>query len=262
MMTTIQQSEMNLDPRQRVASLGISGNQPPSQQQGEPKENTSTFTDRLKKIIAELKWLKEALATLTWLKAMLASLFGLGLFYCSSPAIKPLSELFPQADAGQQFLWAHPDNAVKAWFDNGCGKPRLTNVFGFFGGSSGLRLQYGLVPTMQDGGWGVHWDNAPRKHFDVSEFDHFSFWVRGASGEEQFEIGLKDTNAREIKIQSKDWIAASALRNGVEITIPLAEFRDVNKQLLNNVSFSFNSLHGSGTICIGSMAFGRKNGRV
>ena len=77
-----------------------------------------------------------------------------------------------------------------------------------------------------------------------------------------FEIGLKDTNSNETKIESKDWIVASDLRNGVEITIPLAEFRDVNKKSLNNVSFSFNSRHGSGSICVGSMAFGGQGSRV
>ncbi|MFO1372386.1 MAG: hypothetical protein U1F42_08320 [Candidatus Competibacteraceae bacterium] len=258
-MMTAQQSEINLTRRQRAARRRISRNNPPPQQGNEPQEDALTFVERLKKTLAVLKWLKEAVATLTWLKALMVSLFGVGVVFYSSSDIKPLSKLFPQADAGRQFLWAHPENAVKAGFDSGCAKPKLTNLFGFIGASSGLRLQYGVVPNMQDGGWGVHWDDSSTKHFDASGFDHFSFWVRGVTGDELFEIGLKDTNAKEIKIESKDWVSVNALKDGDVVIIPLTEFKDVNTKLLNNVSFGFNAHHGSGTICIDGMAFGRQS---
>lgn len=264
-MMTTQQSEIDLSGRQRAVRRRIfRRNNAPSRRESEPREDAVTFTGQCRKILALLKGFKEIVATLTWLKTLMASLFGMGIvFYSSSSDMKLLPELFPQAaDGGRQFLWANPDNSVKAGFDGGCAKPRLTNLFGFFGDSSGLRLQYGVVPNMRDGGWGVHWDDAPTHDFDASAFTHFSFWVRGASGDELFEIGLKDTNSNETKIESKDWIVASDLRNGVEITIPLAEFRDVNKKSLNNVSFSFNSRHGSGSICVGSMAFGGQGSRV
>ncbi|HRZ07571.1 MAG TPA: hypothetical protein P5102_15780 [Candidatus Competibacteraceae bacterium] len=227
-----------------------------SKSENAPETVVFTFADRLKKTLGVLKWLKELMITLAWLKGVVAFVVSLVFIYLSSSPTKPLSELFPQATAGRQFLWAHPDQSVKAGFDSRCAKPKLKNGFGFFGASSGLQIQYGVAPDMQQGGWGVHWDHAPTQSFDASGFDHFSFWVRGVSGDESFEIGLKDTSARETKIESKDWIATRALRNGVEVIIPLAEFGDVNKKSLNNISFSFNALHGSGTLCIDNIAFG------
>jgi hypothetical protein len=263
MMMTTPQSAIDLNGRQRAIRRRIFRKNPPSRQESEPREEAVTFTGWCKKTLAVLKGLKEAVATLTWLKAIVASLFGMGfVFYSSASHVKLLSEMFPQADAGQQFVWANPDGAVKAGFARECAKPKLVNALGLGGASSGLRLQYGLVPAMRDGGWGVHWDQAPTHHFDASGFAHFSFWVRGARGEESFEIGLKDTDARETKIDAKDWIAASDLRNGVEVIVPLTEFKGVKKQSLNNVSFSFNALHGSGSICIDSMAFGGNGSRA
>ncbi len=264
MMMTTHKSKINLSRRQRAirGKRIFSKNPLPRQQESEPRKEDATFTGWCKKTLAVLKGLKETVAMLTWLKALMVSLFGMGfVVYSSSSQVKLLSEIFPQAKQGQQFSWKNPGNSVKDSFDGGCAKPNLMNLFGFWGGS-GLRLQYGVTSDAFDGGWGVHWDQAPTKGFDASRFDHFSFWVRGASGEEWFEIGLKDKDARETKIESKDWIAASNLRNGVEVIIPLAEFKGVNKQSLNNISFSFNSLHGSGNICIGEIAFGAKGGRA
>jgi len=233
-----------------------------SKPENTPETVVFTFADRLKKTLSVLKWLKELMITLAWLKGVVAFVVSLIFIYLSSSPTKLLPELFPQATAGRQFLWAHPDQSVKARFDHRCAKPELKNGFGFFEASSGLQIQYGVAPDMQQGGWGVHWDHAPTQHLDASGFNHFSFWVRGASGEELFEIGLKDTDAREIRIASKDWIAASDLKQGIQVIIPLAESKGVNKQSLNNISFSFNALHSSGSICIDSMAFGGKGDRA
>ena len=272
MMTTIQPSEidLNLNLSPCVVEPGITGEKAPAATKNEVRNEGGKFSERLKKVMAELKWLKEALSTLVWLKtvldwlrALLVSVFGLGFFYCSSTAVRPLAdELFPQAEAGRQFVWSHPDYAVKAEFDSGCAKPRLTNAFGLIGASSGLRLRYGLTPAMEDGGWGVHWDQAPARRLDASTYDYFSFWVRGDHGDESFEVGLKDTQGRETRVESRDWIASSDLKHGVKVIIPLAAFKEVDRQSLNNVNFSFNSLHGSGTLCIDNMEFGGKNHRA
>jgi hypothetical protein len=64
------------------------------------------------------------------------------------------------------------------------------------------------------------------------------------------------------KIESKERIPVDKLRNGVEVNIPLAEFKDVDKKSLNNISFGFNSSYGSGSLCIDNIAFGRKSSRV
>ena len=263
-MMTAQPGEIEFTRRPRAVRRRIFRRNRPSRQESQPREDALTFAGQCKKTLAVLKGLKEVVTTLAWLKTLLASLFGVGfIFYSASSHVKLLPELFPQAaDGGQQFLWAHPDHSVKAEFDSECARPKLINALGLWGASSGLRLQYGLVPALRDGGWGVHWDHAPTQHLDASGFNHFSFWVRGASGEELFEIGLKDTSAREIRIASKDWIAASDLKQGIQVIIPLAEFKGVNQQSLNNISFSFNALHGSGSICIDSMAFGGKGDRA
>lgn len=255
-MMTTPQSRIDLTKRQRAVRRRISRRNSLPRQESESQKDTLTFTDRCKQVLAMLKWLKEAVTTLAWLQAIIVSVLGVGIYFYHPSSTPLLSDVFPQADKGTQFSWSYPENSVKATFDSGCAKPELTNAFGFWGNtSSGLRLQYGVVPNMQGGGWGVHWDNTSTHHFDASEFTHFSFWVHGVSGDELFEIGLKDTNARETKIESKDWITVNALKNGIEIAIPLTKFKNVDKKSLNNVSFSFNALDGSGTVCIDSMAF-------
>jgi hypothetical protein len=263
MMTTAQKREASLEQKKHVVRQRVSKRKSSPENGSMPPKSVSTVVGWIKKGLAVIMGLKEIIATLAGLKTILITLLGLGVIIVGTcVSEKLLSRIFPQATAGKEFLWAHPDNAVKATFDGACAKPRLINAFGFLNTSFGLKLEYGLVVNMRNGGWGVHWDNAKTKHFDASEFDHFTFWVRGASGDELFEIGLKDTNARETKIESKERIPVDKLRNGVEVNIPLAEFKDVDKKSLNNISFGFNSSYGSGSLCIDNIAFGRKSSRV
>lgn len=253
-MMTTSQSKIDLTKRQRAVRRRISRRNSLPRQESESQEITLTFTGRCKQFLAMLKWLKEAVTTLAWLQAIIVSVLGVGIYFYP-PSTKALSDLFPQANEGTQFSWPQ-ENSVKAELDSGCAKPKWINPFGFLGNlSSGLQLEYGVGPSMQNVGWGVHWANAPTRHFDASEFTHISFWVRGTSGDELFEIGLKDTNKKEFTIKSKDWLSSDALKKGSVVSIPLIDFNDVNTKSLDNVSFSFKALHGSRTICIDNMAF-------
>ncbi|MBK8507916.1 MAG: hypothetical protein V9G63_15260 [Candidatus Competibacter sp.] len=257
-MMTMQRSEINIEQTEEPIERRVLGGylSVRSEHEADAGERSSTFKEKCNQGVAALKWLKEVISALSSIKTFVASALGMGLFaFSTSSQVNLLSDLFPQISGGKQFLWSAPDGAVKAGFESGCARPNLGNAFGFLDVSSGLRLQYDVVPNLRSGGWGVHWDNTSTKHFDASEFETFSVWVRGSGGDESFEIGLKDTNGVEAKIDSKDRISADALKRGVEVVIRLSEFKDVNVRSLHNVSISFNESHGSGSLCFNNLRF-------
>ncbi|MBK9952040.1 MAG: hypothetical protein IPP10_11105 [Candidatus Competibacteraceae bacterium] len=259
-MMAMRRHEINLDESQEAGERRVLGGRLPVREAAEDRTRRRTFKERCDQGLTALKWLKDATTALSSLKSIVASAFGVGIFvYSTSSPVSLLAELFPQISGGKQFMWSDPNSALKAGFDSACARPNLRNAFGLLAVGSGLRLQYGLTPNLQSGGWGVHWASTPTKHFDASEFEAFSVWVRGGSGDESFEIGLKDTQGVEVKIESKDRVAADALKSGVEIVIPLSEFKGVNVRSLNNVSISFNEAHGSGGLCFNNLKFEKPN---
>lgn len=160
----------------------------------------------------------------------------------------PVLEIFPQASDGEDFYWANPSGDEVTYQYVESEECRHS-------GRYGLRLTYTMRDD-RDGGWGVHWANAPLRSFDASEFSALTFWVKGMAGGETFQIGLKDTGLKEIKVDSKRFVVVSATEWGM-VSVPLSEFRDkgVNIASLNNMNFGFNSAHGSGQICIDDIAF-------
>ena len=109
-----------------------------------------------------------------------------------------------------------------------------------------------------NGGWGVQWSSSPVGHFDASAFNALTFWVKGASGGEIFQIGMKDTtgnngNGTEAKLGSKDYLVVT--QNWSQIILSFDEFKGVNIASLENINLGFNKDHGSGSICIDDMAF-------
>lgn len=160
----------------------------------------------------------------------------------------PLCEVFQQVDDGKSFSWAYPPNSFLYQFDADCAHS----------GSYGIRLQFGFVPDADNGGWGVNWNNPLATHFNASKFTALVFWVQGTTGNEVFQIGLKDTTLQEIKTDSKDWVIPNDLKKGTIVTIPLNTFSGVAIASLSNVSFGFNKASGSGNICIDDIAFERK----
>ncbi|MBL8258307.1 MAG: hypothetical protein JNM60_00630 [Candidatus Competibacteraceae bacterium] len=262
-MMAMRQNETNLDETQEMIERRVLGGHLLVRGENENQERVSSFKKRCDQVLTSVKWVKEVTSALSSIKAIIASAFGMGLFVFSTTSqVNLLSELFPQISGGKQFSWSDPDGTIKAGFDSGCARPTWRNAFGFLGVPSGFRLQYGLVPNWRGGGWGVHWAGTTTQHFDASGFNALRVWVRGANGDEAFEIGLKDTKGKEVKIESKDRVAADALKGGVEMTIPLSEFQGLNLNSLNNISISFNESHGSGSLCFNNLSFEKPSLRI
>jgi hypothetical protein len=82
--------------------------------------------------------------------------------------------------------------------------------------------------------------------------------VKGISGGEKFQIGLKDFTSKEILVQSERYILVSS-NDWRPVRIPLSDFADdegpVDLKAINNMSIGFSTVHGSGTICIDEIAF-------
>jgi hypothetical protein len=157
---------------------------------------------------------------------------------------QPLPEIFPQIDGGQEFVFINNDGSLVNEFtmDQNCSHT----------GSYGLRLKYAMKGD-GNGGWGVHWDNAPLKYFDATHFSTVIFWVKGTAGHETFQVGLRDIDGKESKVETKILLVLSA--EWMELKIPLSKFTGVNTDLIKNINFGFNKNHGSGTICIDDITF-------
>ncbi len=89
---------------------------------------------------------------------------------------------------------------------------------------------------------------------DASGFSSFVFWVKGLSGGELFQVGLKDTSGTEVTIESKALVLVSS-SEWRQVLIGLDDFAGVNTAAIENVSFGFNRNHGEGAICLDDMAF-------
>jgi hypothetical protein len=163
------------------------------------------------------------------------------------PAPPPLLEIFPQSKDAEAFYWEDKGGELTHHFveSDEC---RHSGVYG-------LQIEYKMSGE-GNGGWGVHWANAPADGFDASGFSTLDFWVKGLSGKKTFQIGLKDSDQREIKIESEELVVVSADEWRL-VAIPLSEFanRGVNTASLDNVHFSFRADHGEGTICIDDISF-------
>lgn len=160
----------------------------------------------------------------------------------------PLRDVFAQVGAGEDFVFVNPPGAFQAQFtgDDACRRSAR----------HGLRLTFGFTGA-GNGGWGVHWNNAPAGVFDAGQFDALAFWVRGTAPQ-GFQIGLKDATGREVKLEARDFVAVSP-DEWRKATIPLAKFASaagaVNPSSIQNLNFGFNSSHASGNVCIADLAF-------
>ncbi|MDW8234085.1 MAG: hypothetical protein RMJ54_14990 [Roseiflexaceae bacterium] len=160
----------------------------------------------------------------------------------------PLRDVFAQAGAAEAFAFVNPPGNLDA---------QLTgDAFCRRSARHGLRLIYNFTGA-GNGGWGVAWNGAPGGTFDARQFDTLAFWVRGTAPR-GFQVGLKDATGREVKIESRDYVAASP-DEWRKVTIPLGKFADasgaVNPSSVQNVNFGFNASHGSGNVCIADIAF-------
>jgi hypothetical protein len=91
---------------------------------------------------------------------------------------------------------------------------------------------------------------------DAAESDSLSFWVRGATGGEQFVVGIKDlytSSSDEPKVQR------TAPADWQRVSIPLRQFQKIKEQdlsSLENVSLGFTYALGSGTIYVDEFIIG------
>ena len=156
-----------------------------------------------------------------------------------TPLPPPLMEIFPQVDSGEKFVYINNGGLLT---DNFISKQNCVHS-----GSYGLQLSYDMKGA-GNGGWGVQWINTPAKHFDISGYSTLSFWVKGASGDETFQIGIKDTRGNEPKIESVTLFLVTS--DWSQVAIPLTMFKGIVSTSIENMNFGFNKNHATGSICI------------
>ena len=161
----------------------------------------------------------------------------------STPPPPPV-EIFPQIDGGEDFVYINSGGVLTNKF--------IPNQTCIHSGVYGLQLTYDMK-GQGNGGWGILWDKSPSKYFDASGFNAFTFWIKGASGGETFQIGLKDTSGKEVKLESIKFVVVSSA--WMEAIALFSNFEEVNIASLQNVNFGFNESHGSGSICVDDLAF-------
>jgi hypothetical protein len=165
----------------------------------------------------------------------------------STPLPPPLREIFPQVGNGVEFIFPEdqPNLIKKSFIETGdCSRS----------GPFGLQLIYNFTAG-GGGGWGVHWTSAPTGRFDASSFDALTFWIRGTIGNESFQVALKDTHNRAVRIESRSLLIVTP--DWTRVIAPLSAFQDVDISSLENILISFDSNHGSGSICIDDFAFAK-----
>jgi hypothetical protein len=171
--------------------------------------------------------------------------------YTQTPLPQPMVELFPQSVNGLKFVFINGTGSV---VDKFVSAPQNCVHTGPYG----LLLTYNLTGDA-NGGWGVQWASSPAKHFDASGFRSFNFWIKGINGGETFQIGLKDENGKEVKVESENFVIVTS--DWTLATVPLSLFTDVNgvrmvnTSIIENVNFGFNKNHGPGSFCIDDISF-------
>lgn len=160
-----------------------------------------------------------------------------------TPIPLPLEEIFPQAGDGEAFVFVN-NPAVFAG--------NIVRDECVHSGIYGLKMIYD-IKNSGSAGWGVQWVNAPVGSVDLTGHSTLVFWVKGGTGMERFQIGIKDNLKREIKVESGDLIVLS--RDWQKVRVPLNRFRDMNLGLVNNINFGFNTNHSNGVICVDDITF-------
>jgi Carboxypeptidase regulatory-like domain/Carbohydrate binding domain (family 11) len=163
-----------------------------------------------------------------------------------SPPPCPLLEIYPQASSCEAFfVFSNEGGTLEDDF--------LSTGSCVHSGSFGLGLSYSNSGPANSG-WGVQWLDGPDGHLDASGYSHLRFWVKGESGNETFQVGIKDTSGNEIKIESRILTVTST--RWTQVSVDFSAYADENSlSSLENVNFGFNETHGSGSICIDDLEF-------
>jgi hypothetical protein len=157
--------------------------------------------------------------------------------------------VFPQAETGRPFQFKK-DSSVTLTVDEQAAECAFTTEYG-------VKLTYEITQAETDASWGVQWKDTVG-YFDASNFTNFTFAVRGKQGDEEFLIGMKDVTESVVTLESKNFVKVTSTEWQI-VTIPLSRFTHkgttINPSALDNVTFSFDERHGSGSICIDDIAF-------
>jgi hypothetical protein len=108
--------------------------------------------------------------------------------------------------------------------------------------------------------------------YNLSQASHLVFWVRGGSGEEQFDVGIKDLNRVEHTVKVENYIRTQSLWQ--RVNIPLKDFNDservrqvtpaggfsqLNLSQVDRIGLRFNSTDGV-TVYVDDISFERTVG--
>lgn len=163
----------------------------------------------------------------------------------------PLADVFPQALEAEAVTFLDSPDSPGSLSDEFTDDPACRRS-----GLYGLRIIFDFSKG-GFGGWISTWEPSPEKRYDASAFKALTFFVRGAAPQ-GFQIGIKDTGEREVKVEAKQFVVVSD-SEWRQVSIPLSKFASggTSVDLANvlNVNFGFNPDHGSGNICIDDIAF-------
>ena len=110
-----------------------------------------------------------------------------------------------------------------------------------------LGIRYNIVEG------GVGWWILPLKGFNASRFKHLTFSVKGKSGGEKFDLGLKDTDGKEVKVMIDNYLSPAS--EWQIVNIPLVDFKDVNLVSFDSLVIGFGDYAGKGEVYIDNIKF-------
>ncbi|MEM7333132.1 MAG: carbohydrate binding domain-containing protein [Chloroflexota bacterium] len=120
--------------------------------------------------------------------------------------------------------------------------------------SASLKITF--VPTSEnrDGGWGVDFRNDQNQGYDFSNFDCLTFYYKGSSSGQQFQLKFKDEQGHEpdnvtiVIPNHTSWSPFQIRLN--QVNFPLVDFDEIV-----NLNFGFNDTFGSGMVYIDHIQF-------
>lgn len=120
------------------------------------------------------------------------------------------------------------------------------------GAGLSLRLDYNVPLAGSYSGLWTKLEGA-----DLSSYDAVSLWVKGASGGEEFLVGLMDSFENESKVPITDYLTGGVSTTWQKVTIPLSVFTSIQHwDDMENLSITFlNHIDSEGRIYIDNIQF-------
>lgn len=160
----------------------------------------------------------------------------------------PLQEIFPGVGDGKAFVFTNNHGILQDAYRREADCHRRDRPVG-------LRLKWDMSAAGEPyGSWGVQWEESPSHSFDASQFTSFVISVKGVQGGEAFQIGLRDRDGNEVKIESMEEVLVDQ-EGWSRLKVMLTDFVGVNLAAVANVSFGFNKKYGAGQVCIDEIDF-------